>query len=283
MSGAHFGIDIQTIRHHAPVYAIAPGTVFGVSTYHFSIGIPGPTAYYTYWHLRRAAGIVTGAWVARGQLIGWTFPTLHHLHLAEWNAQCGWIDPRRPTGALHTPANRERPWIGPILAYAAYAKAFIPVAINRDPALLHDPNTQLPLAGLRGKVDFRASVLDLPVLRLRYQRQLPLQVAAIRSYIAPATNRHRAIGPIRHIYDGARLFRLTTGVWHVWAFGTHRLNGCYFDPDKPCSANYVWHVGGRSGIDTARIPNGHYQFCVQAITINGIKNHRCAPITIQHR
>ncbi|MGN6380296.1 MAG: hypothetical protein ACTHNU_15185 [Gaiellales bacterium] len=46
----------------------------------------------------------------------------------------------------------------------------------------------------------------------------------------------------------------------------------------------MWHVGGVPGVhDVGRIPDGDYQYCVQAITINGVRDHRCAPVTIHHR
>ncbi len=87
---------------------------------------------------------------------------------------------------------------------------------------------------------------------------------------------------MRRVYDGARFFRPTAGIWHVWAFGTFRQNLCYKTANGPCAADYVWHVGGPHGWDVNRIPNGHYQYCVQAITINGIKSHRCTPVTVRH-
>jgi hypothetical protein len=44
----------------------------------------------------------------------------------------------------------------------------------------------------------------------------------------------------------------------------------------------TWHVGGPHGWEVNRIPNGQYQYCVQAITINGVKSHRCTPVTVRH-
>jgi len=276
----HFGVDIQALRDSAPVYSIAPGVVLSIQDTHIAVGTLGH--YYTYWHVRPLGGVAKGVRVAAHQLIGWTMVRSRHVHMAEWYAPCGYVDPRRPTGALRTPQNVEWPRIGPIRAFAAYANAFIPLTIGSDPAGLVDPDPERSLTDLRGKVDFRASITDMPVLRMRYQPQIPLMVAAIRGYLAPATNRLLHIGPIYHVYDGARLFNPTAGIWHAWAFGTYRTNDCYMPWHGTCGADYVWHASGRYGIDFKTIPDGNYQFCVQAITINAERTYRCTPITVHH-
>ena len=171
----------------------------------------------------------------------------HHVHVAESESGCGLVDPRRPTGVLRNPENQERPRIGPISAYIADRHAFAPVDTEVDPAQLSDPATPLSLDDLRGAVDFRASLTDIPVHKMRHQPQIPLEVAAIRGYLAPAENRRRVLGTVRRVYDGARFFRPTAGIWHVWAFGTFRQNLCYKTAHGPCAADYVWHVGGPHG------------------------------------
>jgi hypothetical protein len=46
--------------------------------------------------------------------------------------------------------------------------------------------------------------------------------------------------------------------------------------------NMIWHVGGRSGFDTRTVPNGTYDFCVQALNIHQERSHACTPFTIQN-
>ncbi|MGN6379488.1 MAG: hypothetical protein ACTHNU_11100 [Gaiellales bacterium] len=281
-SSPHFGVDIQALRDRAPVYAMAPGTIIGLSRPggHFSIGESG--AYYSYWHVALLSRLAMGDWVGRGQLVGYVQHGFYHVHLSEYEGGCGWVDPRRPTGALHDRRDTEWPGIGPITAYAASGSAFTSDNTRLLPSLQHDPATRLAMDDLHGVVDFRADVTDMPDDRMRYQLQLPLEVAAIRAYMAPATDRFRMIGRLRHVYDGARLLHPAGGLWRVWAFGTYRVNLCYFSIHGRCGAAYVWHVGGRSGFNVAELANGRYQFCVQAITVNGERNHRCAPVVVNN-
>lgn len=261
---------------------MSSGTVMGVSPRraHFSIG--SGNGFYLYWHARLVNRLGPGSRVTRGEFVADVQAGRHHVHVAESESGCGLVDPRRPTGVLRDPENQERPRIGPISAYIADRHAFAPVDTEVDPAQLSDPATPLSLDDLHGAVDFRASLTDIPVHKMRHQPQIPLEVAAIRGYLAPAENRRRVLGTVRRVYDGARFFRPTAGIWHVWAFGTFRQNLCYKTAHGPCAADYVWHVGGPHGWDVNRIPNGHYQYCVQAITINGIKSHRCTPVTVRH-
>jgi hypothetical protein len=71
-------------------------------------------------------------------------------------------------------------------------------------------------------------------------------------------------------------------VGQVWAYGTVRQAGCYFDPAKPCSIELIWHLGGSAGLDTTALPNASYQFCIQALQIEGHESHRCTQITIDN-
>ena len=50
-------------------------------------------------------------------------PEWRHVHLSQF-ASCGLVDPRRPTGPLHDPANTERPAIGELSAFVANANAY---------------------------------------------------------------------------------------------------------------------------------------------------------------
>ena len=279
----HFGVDVQAVRDRAPVYSMGSGTIVGVSgrhRAHFTI-TGSSSALYAYWHARLLNRLGVGSYVRRGEMVAHVMPESHHVHVAEWDAACGWVDPRRPTGVLRDAGDRERPTIGPLTAYVADAAAFAPASTFVDPADQADHSTPLALDALHGVVDFRASVIDMPAHRMAFQPQLPLEVAAIRGYLAPPGNRRRVIGSVRLIFDDARLLR-PIGRWHRWAFGTFRKNGCYSRPQGRCAADYVWHVGGRNGWNVDRLPNGRYDYCVQAITLSGVKQHRCTPVAIRH-
>jgi hypothetical protein len=279
-SWPHFGVDVPALRNRAAVYSMAPGHILGWSRRgaHFSSG--AFPRYYSYWHVNLFAGLEYGSWVSRGQLIGYVQPGYYHVHVSEFEGRCGWVDPRRPTGALHDPANRERPRIGPITAYVASPSAFAAGNANRPPATQHDRAKPLALDDLHGVVDLRASVMDMPTDRMRHLLQLPLEVAAIRAYMAPAGDPLHLVGRLHRIYDGARLLHPADGLWHVWAFGTYRMNGCYYNSRALCGADYVWHVGGPYGWDVGQLANGRYQYCVQAISVNGQRARRCAAVVV---
>ena len=106
-------------------------------------------------------------------------------------------------------------------------------------------------------------------------------VYAIRAFLAPLENGHEHY-TMKTIFDGSRLLPTGAPLWHVWAFGTYRLNGCYFTAGAACGAQIVWHVGGPNGFDTTAVPNGSYKYCVEALTIAGVDAQRCTPVTIKN-
>ena len=164
---------------------MSSGTVMGVSPRraHFSIG--SGNGFYLYWHARLVNRLGPGSRVTRGEFVADVQAGRHHVHVAESESGCGLVDPRRPTGVLRDPENQERPRIGPISAYIADRHAFAPVDTEVNPAQLSDPATPLSLDDLHGAVDFRASLTDIPVHKMRHQPQIPLEVAAIRGYPRP--------------------------------------------------------------------------------------------------
>jgi hypothetical protein len=138
-------------------------------------------------------------------------------------------------------------------------------------------------------VDLRARVYDRPVKRMVERRQLELEPAAIRAWLAPADDRHRHVSKLKLIYNGATLFRprlFHTTKWHVWAFGTWRQATGYRDhgpnADLHIGADYVWHVGGTRGLHTTLYPDGTYKFCIQVLTINDRRATRCTPLAIDN-
>lgn len=290
----HFGIDIATGVNHAAVRAIDGGVIRRIREDHFIVR-DGRGHLFAYWHVRLLPSIREGARVRRGQWLGHIFWSYFHLHLSEWENGCGWVDPRRPGGVAHDPTNTEAPAIGRLFAFAANADAWaLPTRgrlLNTPPSSLPraDPATSLSLAGLHGVVDLRASVLDHPVRHIPLLTQLPLAASAIRAFLAPARTESEHIGPI-FLWDGGRLiypgrnpgFRRLR---HLWAFGTWRSNQCLFFPEDPsawCGQNLVYHVGGRAGFDTRRVANGRYRYCVQALTINGVRATRCTAVRIRN-
>ena len=169
--------------------------------------------------------MVVGDYVSRGQVIGHVLDGWYHPHVAELTATCGWVNPMRPTGPLYVARNTESPTIASLRTFVANAAAFASFPPGMNPAHRTDPATPEPLDHLHGVVDLRAPVSDWPTVRMVARRQLELEPAAIRAWLAPAGDRHRHISRMKLIYDGARLFRpelLGTTLWHVWAFGTWR-------------------------------------------------------------
>lgn len=284
-NAAHFGVDIPAHENRAPVYAMLAGRVVGAVPRHLTVMTDRRTELY-YWHVRHLPGVVEGTYVRQGQLIGHVVDGAYHVHIGEMEAGCRWVNPLRPTGPFTQPANREPPTIGTLRAYAATSAAFTPFDLQRNPALQVDPATPQPLSALHGVVDLRARVYDWPTVQVHDRRQLELMPAAIRAWLAPVTDRHRHVSRLKTIFNGAGLLRPTalgTTFFHIWAFGTWRQGVGYRQPGRPpdhVGADYVWHVGGTSGLHTAQYPNGDYLFCVQALTINGVRGIRCTPVTI---
>ena len=284
-SPVHIGVDVEAPRDQAPVYAMQAGRVTAVTPDHFNVvpthGAPG--AYLQYWHVNLASSIKAGTVVTRRERLGTVKPHMLHVHISEYVRGCGLVDPARPDGLLADPYNTEWPTIGPLSAMVAGPRAFVPVNLGIAAATggdtLADPATPIALDALKGTVDFRTAVTDMPKFKMQHNPQLPLAPAAIRAYLAPTgdTSRHLRI---RTIFDGSKLLPSGSALWHYWAFGTYRDNGCYFTPGDSCAAQIVWHVGGPQGFDTTTVPNGAYKYCVQALTIAGVSARRCTAVTI---
>jgi hypothetical protein len=276
---AHFGVDVAAPHDRAKVYAVVTGRIGDVhrggANARFVLSpTTGPrTTRYDYWHVNLTR-VAPGAYVRRGQWIGRVVPGQNHVHLSEWNPQCGYIDPRRPTGILPDPVNREEPGMSDLRAFVANAAAFSPRSYGPD------TSTPMALDNLHGRVDFRAEVWDMPVHRTTRWPQQRLMVAGIRSWVAPARNELLRVGPPIFAFRGARLMP-PSRVDDVYAHGTYRENECFTRPQGTCATRLVVHVGGR-GIDTAQIPNGSYQFCVAAVTVRNVSHHQCWPITIDN-
>ena len=289
---AHFGVDVEARTNHAPVYAIASGHVgrnMRHDVRHFAVRTLDRYHSIVYYHVIPLATLFPGSPVTARQLIGHVVGAYYHVHVSESDAPCGWVNPMRPTGPLNVAANVELPTIGQLRAFAANAAGFSRFDTRANPTLQIDPATPLNLADLHGIVDLRAEIHDWPVRRMVDRPQLELEVAAIRAYLAPPFNRYEHLGRMKLIFDGATRLdpaRLHTTIWHIWAFGTWRDPSGYFNSGPyfrtHLGAAYVWHVGGVVGLHTTRYRNGNYQYCIQALTINGHRGTRCTPVTIHN-
>jgi hypothetical protein len=282
-SPVHIGVDVEAPKDRAPVFAMQTGTVRNVTSDHFDV-VPkrGPKgSYLQYWHVDLLAAVKDGTPVKRRQKLGTIKQGYLHVHISEHAPGCGFVDPARPGGLLADPYNREWPTIGALSAASAGADAFVPLNLSQAPSSLTDPAHAIPLDDLHGTVDLRAAVTDMPDVRMQHNPQLPLAPAAIRAFLAPIDDGHRHY-TMRTIFDGSHLLPTGSPLWHVWAFGTYRQNGCYFTSGAACAAQIVWHVGGPSGFDTKSVPNGSYKYCVEALTIAGVDAQRCTPVTIKN-
>jgi hypothetical protein len=273
---AHFGVDVASAVDQQAVYAVRSGAIGSIQRTggfedHFWLA-----GEFGYWHAEFAAG----ASVAAGQRLGTILPRVNHVHFAEYDATCGYVDPRRPTGALHDPANTERPVIGPLSAFVANAAAYKPFLFRRLPRQVTDTSTKLDLTHLHGVVDFRASVTDTPRHATRRWPQQPLMAAAIQSYLAKPTDASRRFGSYITALDGSRLLTGESAVYSVFAPGTLRHILCFGGGGK-CFTRLIIHVAGR-GFDTRRMINGPYLWCVRAITINGMPTRSCTSVVIHN-
>jgi hypothetical protein len=278
-SYAHFGVDVAAPHDRAKVYAVVTGRVWDVhlrganAKFILSPTTAMQSTRYDYWHVKLTR-VAPGADVRRGQWIGRVVAGQNHVHLSEWTPACGYIDPRRPTGILPDPTNRELPGMSDLAAFVANAAAFSPR--HGGP----DPSTPMALDDLHGRVDFRAQVWDMPVHKTSRWPQQPLMVAGLRSWIAPVSDDRLRIGRPIFPFVGGRLIP-PQQVDDVYAHGTLRDNACFKTAQGICATRLIVHVGGR-GVRTRLIPNGSYQFCVSAVTIRNVAHHRCWPITIHN-
>jgi hypothetical protein len=277
----HIGVDVEAPKDRAPVYAMQAGTVTNVQPDHFNVvSAHGPSgSYLQYWHVRLAAGIHAGAAVHRRDLLGTVKPHMLHVHISEYVPGCGFVNPARPSGPLADPYNTEWPSIGPLRAWVAGPRAFVPLNVQQAPSDLPDPARPVALDALSGTVDLRTNVTDMPKVRMQQSPQLPLAPAAIRAYLAPAGNARRHL-VMRTIFDGSKLLPTGSPLWHMWAYGTYRQNGCYFATGGTCGMQMVWHVGGPNGFNTKAVHNGTYKYCVEALTIAGVDGQRCTIVKI---
>jgi hypothetical protein len=291
-STPHFGVDVEALRNQAPVYAVASGSVMRIrpGTHRFSTRTlaNGHTLFYD--HVVPLPALRANEPIRTGQLIGHVVKAYYHVHVSEHSAACGWINPMRPTGPLRVAQNTEPPTIGPLQAFVADAAAFRAFDPAQSPSKEHDPAAPLPLSALHGVVDLRAEVHDWPRRVMTGKPQLELEVAAIRAYLAPPSDRHVHLSRMKAVFDGATLLnpaRLGTTLWHIWAFGTWRDSSGYYQSGpyarSHLGAAYVWHVGGTRGLHTELYPDGPYQYCVQALTIDGTRGTRCTGVVIQNR
>jgi hypothetical protein len=286
-SPVHIGVDVEAPRDQAPVYAMQTGRVTDVTPDHFNVvpthGAAG--AYLQYWHVNLSSSIKAGTIVTRRELLGTVKKGMLHVHISEHVNGCGLVDPSRPDGLLADPYNTEWPSIGPLSAMVGGPRAFVPlnlgIAAITGGDTLADPATPIALDALKGTVDFRTAVTDMPTFKMQHNPQLPLAPAAIRAYLAPAGDPNRNLA-MRTIFDGSKLLPSGSALWHFWAFGTYRDNACYFTAGATCAAQIVWHVGGPQGFNTTTVPNGAYKYCVQALTIAGVSARRCTAVTISN-
>jgi hypothetical protein len=275
----HFGVDVATVMDNQRVFAMRAGTVVAERVGHFAIGVAGTQHRDIYWHVR-APRLRVGMRIRRGQLLGTAYAGWWHVHIAEWTPRCGYVDPRRPGGVFGDPRNTERPSIGPLEAYRLSGRVFQPFSTSVPPA----PGLEgwrLPLYALSGVVDFRAEVVDVPRRPVStFGPQMPLAPAAWRGYLAPARQPgYHLLRP--RAFSGARLARIEA-FFTRYAPGTWRQT-CWYpgDPER-CVQHLVWHLSGRHGVDTRRVRNGAYQYCVEALTVRGVRARRCTPVYIHN-
>ena len=284
----HLGNDVET-SDRGPVYAMRAGHVsriwrpeYGLEATVVNIG--DSEAALEYWHVRPRPGLHVGQWVERGELIGHVLAAMWHVHINEWYEPCGgYVDPRRPGGPLHDRSDTSAPQIGPLTAYVADWRAFAPQRSVTAVALqIPELARRIALESLSGVVDLRADVSVTPTRRMRTFEQMPFAPAAIRAYLARPSRPAVAVSAV-FVYNGVRLLRGDASLWRLWAHGTYRSNACYWtggDPNARCGFRMSYHVGGPYGLDTTRVPNGRYTYCVEALSNTSVRSSRCTPVRI---
>jgi hypothetical protein len=282
LDGSHFGVDVAAPADDADVYAIDGGKLVDRTKHTMEIA-DTPTHRWSYWHLQSTTGWKRGMPVRRHELLGKIVHNYYHVHISEKVKGCQYVDPRRPTGNFWNPANTQKPIVGALSAYVADDAAWSrPPWVGAPPP--PDPATPEALDDLHGVVDLRALAMvpgpDTPINVVGGQTHIPdLAVSAIRAWLT-TPNRPDSHDELRLIMDGSRLVS-NPYLWHKWAWGTWRDNGCLYG-HPTCSQAMVWHVGGQSGINTHAYPDGRYMYCVSALTINDAAATRCTEVAIRN-
>lgn len=271
---AHFGVDIEG-RDRGAAYAINAGTITG-SIKHGQVNEAFRIARYVYYHVTTPPGRGNGTYIVQGGFMGPTYPGMRHVHVSEVDPSCGLVDPRRPTGVLHDPANTNPPLIGSVSAYVANANAYRPFAYGRH--VTPDPSTPLSLSFVHGIVDFRAVVADVPRHNTTFAPQQQMMVAGVRSYLAPVGHPYTTVSRVITPFIGATLIP-PARYFQVMARPTRYIAICEYTHSQPCLIRLVLHVAG-TGFDTRSVPNGDYQYCVSAVTIANHAGIHCTPVTI---
>lgn len=280
--GSHFGVDVSAPRDQAEVDAIASGTVRDRTKHTLTVS-DTPGHRWIYWHLQSTARWRRDMHVARRRVLGSTIGNYWHVHISEWVKGCGYVDPRRPTGNFWNPANTQTPMLGALSAFAADREAFArPPSVGAAPP--PDPATPERLDDLHGIVDLRTTAMvagpDTLIAVVGGTTHIPdLAVSAIRSWLTTPARPHDHL-ELRTVMDGSRLVS-NPNLWHKWAWGTWRDNGCFYG-NGACSQTMVWHVAGQRGLDTRSYPNGRYLYCVGALSIDDRANTRCTDVTISN-
>ena len=280
LGAAHLGTDVAAPSDHAAVYAVAPGVMLTApNPHHFSVGF-GMSHYYVYYHVRVAPWLHRGSPIGTGQYLGRVNFGMWHVHISEFVLECGWVDSRRPTGVLRDPANRGTVEIGPIHAFRSTATAWSSLRLASAPTG-SDPGTRESLLDLHGVVDLQAAIVVSPWRRMSRFAQLPLAPSVVRGYLAPLGRPALAFPPVDTI-DGSRMLPQPPLLWRYWAWGTYHDNDCYYLPRTTCGENIVWHVAAYPGFDTRSLPDGVYEYCVQALAVSGAEAARCSDVLIRN-
>ena len=279
-SGSHFGVDVSAPRDQAEVRSMTSGTVFDRTKHTLSI-TDSPGHRWIYWHLQTTAQWHKHMHVAARQVIGSIIHNYWHVHVSERVKGCGYVDPEAPHRELLNPANTQTPMIGALSADVA-----------DRPRVRHPP-------GDRGRPAARprnARAPRSPARDRRPPRDGDGRGAAHAHQRRGGHDAHPQPGGLGHpgVADHARqaarasgdahdhgwgAARLAPNLWHKWAWGTWRSNGCFYGHGT-CSQTMVWHVGGQHGLDTSAYPNGRYLYCVEALTIDNVANTRCTDVAI---
>jgi hypothetical protein len=283
LNGSHFGVDVSATKDEEAVYAIDGGIVTDRTKHTMSIGDGGGHRW-VYWHLNDTTRWKRGTQVQAHEYLGTILGNVWHVHISEWAPGCHWVDPRRPTGNFFNPKDTQTPTMGPLTADVANDLAFAEPTNIDETAQGADPAEPMKLDALRGVVDLRANVVvpgpESPIDVVGGHTRIPdLAVSAIRAWLTTPSREHSHI-ELQTIMDGSRLVS-NPNLWHKWAWGSGRQNECFYGHGI-CSQAMIWHVGGQRGLNTRAYPNGRYLYCVAAITINSVTNHRCTPVTIRN-
>ena len=238
---------------------------------------------FTYSHVDPAGSVAAGDTVKEGDLIGWTCTGQWHVHLTERDGTSV-VNPLRRDGRLRPYVDAAPPLIRAITFYEP--SDFRWFEIGGSIISLAD-GWRLSPRSLRGEVEVRASIADVPSFHGWFAALAPLALAQVPYEVQTSLRRVGGAFIWRRIVFRSDVFRAPgTPLAPAFAAGTRENLSTQMCRSlrwpRDCDGALWFKLGGASGTtwNTRTLANGSYEYCVTASDPVGNRSRRCTRVTI---